>query len=362
MNISSSSPAAPGSVPAPAPADAGAGKVGIGSQGVELLESDTHESREAQTNKPDADTLLKERPAGKSPTRLTEKIEPELKDLIMTSGEKSGKFMGKMRSLARNTMKMFACTNPNQQEGAVSYSSLTPDAHLYEQKKQAATGGERQLSPYNQFAEKLTLTGADEIVTYMNLGLLDDFHNGSLEIPEISRQISEADKNGLTGQLTKSPGLLQKVLVPAGSMESISEGTSAYSIVKANPETSGKQSDLLAQHLQEAALATTNALEESYTPQNPKLRQLVDSLPEGATKLHQFGNSENNPYQALSASEHFTDADDQHLRTWLSHGLQVLDKGARIMQAVLIDRDTSLTIMGDLYQFTHLDEPGVANG
>ena len=360
MNISSSRPAATPVEPRqPSAAAAGGehGQNGIGSKEIKLLESDSQAIRsEGADKKADAGIL-----AGKSPTRLNEKIEPELQGLIMAGDEKNGKFMGRIRSLAKNAMKMFACTNPNSpgNDQAVSYSSLSPDAHLYAEKKAAAGAG--PLSPYRQFAEGLSLTGTDNIVTYMNLGLLDDFHNNSRSIPEIARQLSESGPESLTAQLTRRPGLLQQVLVPASSMESIYEADNAYSIVQANPDIPAADSDLLAQHMQEAALATTNALEESYTPKNPQLRQLVEQMPAGATKLHQFGNSENNPYQLLSGSEHFTAADDQHLRSWLTQGLQVVDKGSKIMQAVMFDQDTSLTILGDLYQFTHLDETQAAS-
>ena len=348
--------------------DAGSGDGG--GESIKLLESGSHDIQSVWDNdKPDAGIL---KGPGDSPlSKLAEKMEPELKGMIMTADEKmaapqkNGKFMKKVRSLARNAMKMFACTNPNTQEKvSASRSMLAADAPLPTRKQQAAeaAGGSRQQAPYLQFAEKLTLTGANEIVAYMNLGLLDDFHNSSREIPEIRQQISSADRDALSEQLTQKPGLLQPVLVSAGSMDSIYEGNNAYAIVKANPDIPGDDAgELLAQHLQEAALATTNALEEPYTPQNPKLREIVDRMPEGATKLHHFGDSENNPYQALSQSEHFTEADDQHLRSWLNHGLQVLDKSSRIMQAVLVEQDTSLTILGDLYQFTHLDEPGVAD-
>ena len=357
MNISSSNPtAAAGTVP-PAAAGPSPGSETIAGKDVKLIESGAQQGRETwESKRPQSDALAKR--TQPSPTGISARIEPELEGLIMTSGDKGGNFMGKMRSLARNTMKMFACTSPNQQHLATSYSTLTAAAHSYQQQQDA---GQRAHSPYSQFAEKLTLTGADEIVTYMNLGLLDDFHNGARAIPQISRQIAESDRSSLAAQLSQKPPLLQAVLVPAAALESVSEGTSAYSIVKANPEISAKKSDLLAQHIQEATLAATGALEESYTPQNPQLQQLVARLPEGATKLHQFASSENNPYQALSSSEHFTGADDRHLRNWLNSGLQVLDKGARIIEAVLIDQNPSLTIMGDLYQFTHLDEPGVAN-
>ena len=266
-------------------------------------------------------------------THSNEKTGPvgseRLNSLVNKLDANNNSIFGKIRSLAKSFLKLFA--GSKGAAGPAAATAPTPyDAAL------------RRIDPDNK-----QLPGK----VHVNLTLLSEFHAASRKIPEVSQQLANAGKgDDLAANLGQPGGALNRLIGSADALQHL-HSDAIGKILDADPDFKsrpgaddhavGIKKAKLRLNVESAAGRIAAVLNESYTPRNPQLRELVKNLPEGATRLSQFAKPENNPYEKLSASEHFSEADDAHLRAWMSQALKMIDNDARFIDAAMLENKTN---------------------
>ena len=355
-----SEPAATASVPAaatlPATDAAGAGSAAVAGkldgQQVQLVSSgqSREEVAERRIGELDRARLLEPATHGQRTTKKgrTTSLDKRLKLALrnLDAHHNPSILARKIQSLARVISRLFTRTHAN--------AAARPQAAA--------------ANPYEKLAVRIEKTagGKPAGAAQANIALLNEFHRASGSIPEVARQISSDGQVVLAANLARLAGPMDRLVSTAAALEHL-QGDGIRSALNSAPDfrvrpgadeqAAGMKRETIKLNVKSVARRLAAVVSEPYTPQNPKLREVVDRMPEGATRFGQFGNCENNPYQALSRSEHFTEADDRHLRNWLGQALAMVSSCARAIDAAVIDNDTRLDSAGlDISQLRRVSD------
>ena len=261
---------------------------------------------------------------------LQERVEKVISNL---SQSRSSVFMEKIQSLASAIKKLFTHSHPDFRPQPMEASAIKK---LFTHSQPKITALQKSYDQILNKAEK-TIQKSKGQRARRTLYKMDNLREAVKNTPELSKQIGTASRDELV-KILKDDQFYQ-IFSCASKLQSLTRGGKEHGGVRAAMAYDTIISRDQTQKSEDRIIRTIDALNRVLNHEYESGNQELDkALGYGRHSFRDFFSAVENPFETLKSNPDFGEAEEQHLRAWLQHGLQQIANASQIIDDVMLGK------------------------